>query len=60
LESAPTANGADLDAGGDPDALVAGKARASIWWNDGRLQGGKKNFANRPRDNVDLYPLFAA
>jgi hypothetical protein len=27
---------ADLDADGDPDALVAGKAQASIWWNEGR------------------------
>jgi len=26
---------ADLDADGDLDALVAGKSRASIWWNDG-------------------------
>jgi hypothetical protein len=27
---------ADLDADGDPDALVAGKAHATIWWNDGQ------------------------
>jgi len=27
---------ADLDADGDPDALVAGKAQATIWWNDGQ------------------------
>jgi hypothetical protein len=26
----------DLDADGDLDAVVAGKAEASIWWNDGR------------------------
>jgi len=28
---------ADLDADGDPDALVAGKEQASIWWNDGQV-----------------------
>jgi hypothetical protein len=27
---------ADLDADGDPDALVAGKAQATIWWNAGQ------------------------
>jgi hypothetical protein len=27
---------ADLDADSDLDALVAGKAQASIWWNDGQ------------------------
>ena len=26
---------ADLNADGDLDALVAGKAQATIWWNDG-------------------------
>ena len=27
---------ADLDADGDLDALVAGQAQATIWWNDGK------------------------
>jgi hypothetical protein len=27
---------ADLDADGDVDAVVGGKAQASVWWNDGQ------------------------
>jgi hypothetical protein len=38
---------ADLDADGDPDALVAGKAQASIWWNDG--QAGFRDSGQRLR-----------
>jgi hypothetical protein len=36
---------ADLDADGDLDALVAGKAEAAIWWNDG--QGGFRDSGQR-------------
>ncbi len=36
---------ADLDANGDLDALVAGKAQAAIWWNDG--QGGFRDSGQR-------------
>jgi hypothetical protein len=38
---------ADLDADGDPDALVAGKERATIWWNDG--QAGFRDSGQRLR-----------
>ncbi len=38
---------ADLDGDGDPDALVAGKAQASIWWNDG--QAGFRDSGQRLR-----------
>jgi hypothetical protein len=38
---------ADLDADGDPDALVARKAQASIWWNDG--QAGFRDSGQRLR-----------
>jgi hypothetical protein len=38
---------ADLDADGDPDALVAGKAQASIWWNYG--QAGFRDSGQRLR-----------
>jgi hypothetical protein len=37
----------DLDLDGDPDALVAGKERASIWWNDG--QAGFQDSGQRLR-----------
>jgi hypothetical protein len=38
---------ADLDSDGDPDALVAGKKQASIWWNDG--QAGFRDSGQRLR-----------
>ena len=38
---------ADLDADGDPDALVARKEQASIWWNDG--QAGFRDSGQRLR-----------
>lgn len=61
---------ADFDADGDPDALVAGKAQATIWWNDG--QAGYHDSGQRLRYterhglavgdfNDDGYPdVFAA
>jgi hypothetical protein len=38
---------ADFDADGDLDALVAGKAQATIWWNDG--QAGFRDSGQRLR-----------
>lgn len=38
---------ADLDTDGDPDALVGGKAEATIWWNDG--QAGFRDSGQRLR-----------
>ncbi|HSF80347.1 MAG TPA: VCBS repeat-containing protein [Anaerolineales bacterium] len=38
---------ADFDADGDPDALAAGKAQATIWWNDG--QAGFRDSGQRLR-----------
>jgi hypothetical protein len=40
---------ADLDGDGDPDALVAGRTRAAVWWNDG--QGGFRDSGQRLRYN---------
>ena len=40
---------ADLDGDGDPDALVAGRTWAAVWWNDG--QGEFRDSGQRLRYN---------